>query len=213
MRIELDNLMPKPLIEVFNWDSDIWRCPVCFESGKRYQLNAPSGNGKTTLINILCGLRINYEGEWRIDGRAAVSFDPAEWCGLRRRRMAVVFQDLRLLPDLTVDENIRLKTVLTETEPTPTPASMLAELGLESCIEKAVGSLSWGERQRVALVRALSQPFDLLLLDEPFSHLDPGNIGVACDLIDRACRERGAGFIMASLGYDYPLNPDCRLKL
>ncbi len=213
MQIELDSLMPKPLIEVFSWHSDIWRRNVCFESGKRYQLDAPSGNGKTSLINLLCGLRGDYEGDWRIDGRSAAGYDPIDWCALRRRRMAVMFQDLRLLPELTVDENIRLKTVLTETALTPAPASMLAALGLESLNGRTVGSLSWGERQRVALVRALSQPFDMLLLDEPFSHLDADNTGIACELIDQACRERGAGFIMTSLGYDYPLVTDQRLKL
>lgn len=213
MHIELDHIIPYPLIEIFTWKSDIWRQAVCFESGKRYQLDAPSGNGKTSLINLLCGLRQNVEGAWHIDGQPAASYRATQWCELRRRRMAVMFQDLRLLPELTVDENIRLKTVLTEPPPPPSAASMLTALGMRDRIGQKVGSLSWGERQRVALARTLSQPFDILLLDEPFSHLDSDNIGIACELIDQACHERGAGYIMASLGYDYPLIPDRRMKL
>ncbi len=213
MRIELNNLIAEPLVEIMTWESQVWLQHLCFAPGRRYQLDAPSGNGKTSLIHLLCGLRRNYRGDCCLDGRPLADFSLTQWCELRRLRMAVMFQDLRLFPDLTVAENIHLKTVLTKNALLPAPSFMLDSLGLRGYEGRRVGTLSWGERQRVALVRTLSQPFSVLLLDEPFSHLDPDNIDRACSLIDRACTVRKAGLIMTSLSYDYPLSVDYRLRL
>ncbi len=213
MRIELHNLLPEPMVEAMDWDSEVWRRSLSFEAGRRYQLNAPSGNGKTSLINSLYGLRDNYRGDILLDGRPAREIRLSEWCRLRRVGMAVVFQDLRLFPELTAAENIEIKASLEPAPPSPTRETMLAALGMADRATRPVATLSWGERQRVALIRALSQPFAWLLLDEPFSHLDPGNIAAACDLVEQACEVRKAGLIMTSLGYDYPLNFDFTMKL
>ncbi len=214
MRIELDSIIPDPLLGYVSWDSEIWQKQVSFDSGRRYQLNAPSGNGKTSLLGILCGLRHGYQGQWWLDRKAGRSLTLPQWCELRRHRMAVMFQDLRLLPDLTVEENILLKANLTAGDSqVPEPGLMLEKLGLVGYGDRRAGGLSWGESQRVALVRTLCQPFELVLLDEPFSHLDPANIEAACEVIDEACRVRGAGMILTSLGYEYPLPIDCRLSL
>ncbi len=213
MNIQLNELIAEPLAEVIDWESDIWGRCFDLEPGARYQLDAPSGNGKTSLIHILSGVRNDYRGGCMIDGREAVSLSLREWCELRRCRLAVMFQDLRLFPDLTVFENIELKSCLTDIELSPAPMAMLKQLGLGDFQGRFVKTLSWGECQRVALVRALSQPFELILLDEPFSHLDSANIESACRLIEQACRERGAGMIMTSLGYEYPLAIDHRVNL
>ena len=73
--------------------------------------------------------------------------------------------------------------------------------------------MSYGQRQRIAIIRALCQPFDFLLLDEPFSHLDADNIQKAIDLILEICNAENAGMMLVSLGEDYGISFDKRLEL
>jgi len=215
MLIELINLIPEPLAEIVNWPTDIWSKQACFESGRRYLLYAPSGNGKTSLINTLCGLRNNYQGDFYIDNNSGRSLKLDYWCELRRSRLSIMFQDLRLFPELTVEENLHLKILLSDSVLEPDPWNMLDRLGMSSTLQQKINTLSWGERQRVALIRSLSQPFEILLLDEPFSHLDEENIKTACKLIEEACAIRDAGLILTSLGgqNQYPLRIDEQLKI
>ena len=77
---------------------------------------------------------------------------------------------------------------------------MAKNLGVSDLLDKACHTLSYGQRQRIAIIRALCQPFDFLLLDEPFSHLDEANTMKACQLIDEVVREQKASLILVSLG-------------
>jgi ABC-type lipoprotein export system ATPase subunit len=146
--------------------------------------------------------------------------------------MAVVFQDLRLFLHLTARENIELKRQLTaqfqipdakiqqastdirrpKSEIAPPSVSALENwakrLGIAEYLDKTCAILSYGQRQRVAIIRALAQPFDYLLLDEPFSHLDAENISIATDIIKEACIQQNAGLILVSLGDKYAFNYD-----
>jgi ABC-type lipoprotein export system ATPase subunit len=117
---------------------------------------------------------------------------------LRRTQLAVVFQDLRLFAQLSAEENIMLKASLTgfpETE----ALAMADVLGISSLLQKPCGILSMGQQQRVAIVRALCQPFDMLLLDEPFSHLDRENAGKVMTLALDKAKKNGAGIVVSSL--------------
>ena len=89
---------------------------------------------------------------------------------------------------------------------------MAQNLGIENLLEKKCGELSYGQRQRVAIIRALSQPFEYLLLDEPFSHLDDENTQKACTLIETALAKNNAGLILVSLGEKYFLKYDKEIK-
>jgi ABC-type lipoprotein export system ATPase subunit len=80
-------------------------------------------------------------------------------------------------------------------------------------LEKKIKILSYGERQRIAIIRSLMQPFEWLLLDEPFGHLDEENIRKACELIKSECKKRDAGILMTSLGPDYFLYYDNQFSL
>lgn len=220
---QFDQVVPQPLQGQIR-NSDLWQCGQRIEAGKRYFVLAPSGSGKTTLQHILYGIRHDYSGSVRVQGACAEAetpraerdlrrCSPAHWAYLRQRRLAAVFQDLRLFPALSALDNIQLKNQLTGFK-TPEQISDMAErLGVGAFLGKRCGELSYGQRQRVAIVRALCQPFELLLLDEPFSHLDQDNVLKACRLIEQECRAQGAGYLLASLGERYALDYDAEWQL
>ena len=86
-------------------------------------------------------------------------------------------------------------------------------LGIDSILNQPAGICSYGEQQRIAIVRALMQPFDFLILDEPFSHLDINNKKKAAQLIQRECEKRGAGIIITDLDKDEYFDYQENLKL
>ena len=90
---------------------------------------------------------------------------------------------------------------------------MCEQLGISPYLNQKCETLSYGQRQRVAIIRALCQPFEMLLLDELFSNLDIDNIKIATDLINKACEKNNAGFILVSLGDDYYFHYDKKLIL
>ena len=128
------------------------------------------------------------------------------WSQLRQQSLSVVFQDLRLFPQLTVLENIELKAKLTNAVSRDEIKVMTEKLGIAEKLNVQCKILSLGQQQRVAIIRALVQPFKFLLMDEPFSHLDQKNIELASELIDEACRKNSAGIILTSLGEKYLFN-------
>ena len=219
MDVSFDDVTPAPLAGMLESNthldtpSEIWRQKLKFESQKKYQVYAPSGKGKSTFIHIIYGLRDDYEGEVYLDTQHVRKVSLKHWATLRQDKLAVVFQDLRLFQDLTARENIQVKTVLYSGDYQDKIEEMSAFLGISHLLDNKASRLSYGERQRVAIIRALIQPFSLLLLDEPFSHLDETNIEKACQLIDQTCAENQAGLIMTSLGYPYYIEFDQRLIL
>lgn len=209
MNIVFEQVTPAPLAGVSALASDVWQTQCVFEAGRRYQLTAPSGKGKSTAIHLIYGLRRDYTGRLTLGDKDALTLMPPEWATLRQKTFSIVFQDLRLFLDLTAWENLQVKAALyPEAAPDVTLKpfrEMAAELGVTHCLEKKCGVLSYGERQRIAILRALIQPFEWLLLDEPFSHLDAKNIETASRLITQACDNRSAGFILTSLSSDFAL--------
>lgn len=216
--LTLEQVVPLPLQGQIQ-QSDIWQCQQRLEKGRRYFIFAPSGSGKTTFQHLLYGMRKDYTGTARIEGQLSekeVSTQGKDlqqlrldqWAYIRQCRLSVVFQDLRLFPALSAMENIVLKNQLTQFKTTDAIRAMAAQLGVEQLLDKKCGELSYGQRQRMAIVRALCQPFELLLLDEPFSHLDKENIRKACGLIAQECAAQGAGYALASLGDKYELEYD-----
>ena len=119
----------------------------------------PSGCGKTSLLNIVSGLDDDFEGKVLIDGGAPISGPPPGY----------MFQSSRLMPWLTVRENVEL--VLAASDQTKV-AALLREMGLQEFVDAFPGQLSGGMRRRVALARAIINEPSLLLLDEPFLSLD-----------------------------------------
>ncbi len=213
----LSQVLPAPLQGQVRADSQIWQCEQKFERGGRYFISAASGKGKTTLQHILYGLRRDFSGGVEIRSNeenfqaAAISAD--QWAIIRTKVLSVIFQDLRLFAELSVGENLLIKNQLTDFKTENEIKAMLAFLEVDSFWDKKAGLLSYGQRQRVAIVRALLQPFEWLLMDEPFAHLDTENIRKACSLIADACKAQKAGFMLASLGDRYFLEYDFELHL
>lgn len=211
-----NNLVPIPLSDQLG-ASDIWGTSFAFDATIRYFIEAPSGKGKTTFQHILYGLRKDYTGEVSIDalGRKFQLKDLTldQWSDIRQRELSVIFQDLRLFLDQTALENIHLKNQLTNHQTESTIVEMATELGVETLLEKKCGQMSYGQRQRIAIIRALCQPFRFLIMDEPFSHLDKNNIEKCCALISRECKKQGAGFAIASLEERYFFEYDEEVKI
>jgi ABC-type lipoprotein export system ATPase subunit len=198
MQIRLRNCVPDPLKDR-DQDSDIWGKDVVLAPGSFIRLLAPSARGKTTLISCLYGTRSDYSGEILFDGEDRRKMKPGRLSQCRRESLAIVFQDLRLFDGLSGVENVLIKARLAGGAGKAEIAAFASELGMEKAMEKKVGIMSWGEKQRVALIRALVQPFEWILLDEPFSHLDSANRERACAAIKRETAKRKAGLIITCL--------------
>ncbi len=212
--ITFKNVKPFPLIENgISPTSDIFNTHVEFEKGKKYLVIAPSGKGKSTMLHLMYGLRSDYEGDILLDNKNIKTFIHDDWATIRQKKSAIVFQDLRLFLHLTTRENIFIKKDLTDTPSVTVIEMMCEQLGIASILNQKCETLSYGQRQRVAIIRALCQPFETLLLDELFSNLDIENIKIATDLINKACEKNNAGFILVSLGEEYYFNYDKKLIL
>jgi ABC-type lipoprotein export system ATPase subunit len=204
MNIQLAHIIPIPLKDRFlQRTSEVWNADIVFQQGEFTKIKAPSGTGKTTLVHILYNLRHDYEGSVSIGGRSLKDTGENELAEMRQQKISIVFQDLRLFPNLTARENIELKRILqTPFYPAEIIDEMAAELGITHVLDQRAGLCSYGEQQRVSIVRALVQPFELLVMDEPFSHLDISNKKKAAALIEAECRKRNAGFIITDLDED-----------
>ena len=200
MRIELNHVMPFPLRDAQLATNSIWGQNVCLEPGERILLNAASGKGKSTFTFVVAGLRTDFSGSIQYDGEKIDSFSGEKWAGIRRERLSVVFQDLQLFPNLTVKENLALKTHLKSVFSESQLRDKLAMMGLSEKWEQKCGILSMGQQQRVAILRALNQPYEYLLMDEPFSHLDKNNAQICLNMIHERTEEQGAGFVLTTLG-------------
>lgn len=211
--IRIQHLLPEPLKEIDVSTSQIWNSDLTFETPEFTKVQAPSGKGKSTFINILFGNRTDYSGEAFINNENVKKFSLNDWAKLRREKLSVVFQDLRLLPEFTGMENILLKASLIKYYDEQQITAMAELLGVKKLLNKKAGLMSYGERQRFAIIRALVQPFEILLLDEPFSHLDTNNIAKASQLIVDECRKRNAGLILCGLDDDALIPYDKKVLL
>ncbi|CAA6819061.1 MAG: Unknown protein [uncultured Aureispira sp.] len=212
----LNNLVPIPLSDQIG-SSEIWGTTFAFDASIRYFIEAPSGKGKTTFQHILYGLRKDYTGEVRIDALGGTfqlkELTLEQWSDIRQRELSVIFQDLRLFLDQTALENIQLKNQLTNHQTEATILEMATQLGVENLLGKKCGEMSYGQRQRIAIIRALCQPFRFLIMDEPFSHLDKNNIEKCCALISQECKKQAAGYAIASLEERYFFDYDKEVKI
>jgi predicted ABC-type transport system involved in lysophospholipase L1 biosynthesis ATPase subunit len=143
-----------------------------------------SGSGKSSLMNLLCG--IDHPDSGVVLWRGKPVREQSDWARLRRLSIGIVFQEFNLIPTLTAVENVELALFgngMSAAQRLSRAAVVLGRVGLEARLHSLVTTLSGGERQRVALARALVNKPSLLLADEPTGSLDSVNAVAVADLL------------------------------
>lgn len=181
--------------------SEVWLAgEVTLKRGCRICVQAESGGGKSSLLAFVYGNRNDYDGQIDFGGRDARTLTVDDWCRLRVGHIALLPQEMRLFPELSVMQNIEMKNALTHHKTSDEIIALLERLGIAAKAGDRLSTLSIGQQQRVAAIRALCQPFDFLLLDEPVSHLDPSNNTLLAQIVDEEATRQGAGVITTSVG-------------
>ena len=211
-RIKLHNVLPQVFAMQKELSSDVWRQDVVFERGKTYLVEADSGKGKSTFCSYLLGYRSDYSGQLLFDDENTKNYSIAQWTDTRRRHVSHLFQELRLFPELTAFENVMIKNNLTGYTDEEQIRKWFEQLGIADKLKEKIGRMSFGQQQRVALIRSLVQPYEFLIVDEPISHLDDANAAIMGDIITTETKRQGAALIVTSIGkhinfqYDKILN-------
>lgn len=180
-----------------------------FESGRTYALLGASGCGKSTLLNLIAGILTPTEGVVEIDGEPISAKSQREKDAFRIRAVGHIFQDFKLLEDMTVADNIRLLRL--EGVDVSGMDALLDRLGILRLKKRRVNRLSGGEKQRVAIARALIKKPSIILADEPTGNLNfAAGEAVVAQLIENA----GGGTLIA-VTHDDRLAPrfDCVLDM
>ena len=176
-------------------------------------IEATSGTGKSSLCSYITGYRRDYQGIILFDDRNITQFSIKDWSRLRRESISILFQELRLFPELTAMENVQIKNALTKFKSKKEIAQWFERLGIADKMDAPIGLMSFGQQQRVAMIRALVQPFDFLLADEPVSHLDEQNSQLMAELMMEEVNRQGASVLVTSIGKHMNLNYDKVFKL
>lgn len=213
MQITLQQVVPVYIEEEKVSGSGIWKKDVTLDPAVKVQVVAPSGSGKTSLVHFLYGMRKDYSGSILFNGTDIRSFDVEKHAEFRRQYISIVFQDLRLFTEQTVMQNLEVKRILNPYHPQSRIEEMARRLGIHNKLGKPAKTCSYGEQQRIAIIRALQQPFDLLLLDEPFSNLDDNNRLKVMELMDEEAKERKAAILLLDLKPIEFFKPDRILNL
>lgn len=176
-------------------------------SGERVAITGPSGSGKTTLLNLLAGILTFSSGEIEVDGTVLSTLSQEDRQDFRALRMGLVFQEFELLEYLDVLDNIllpfRLTPVLELTQSMRQRAiDLCRDVGLGDKLRSYPGNISQGERQRVAVCRALITRPVLILGDEPTGNLDPKNRDHMMDILFLYSETTGAPLVIVTHDYD-----------
>lgn len=212
-KITFDNVTPKVFVGNESLDSEIWQSQAIFERNKLYLVEAESGKGKSTFCSYILGYRNDYTGKVLFDDEDTRKYSASKWSEIRRLHVSHLFQELRLFPELTAMENVIIKNQLTSHIPEDTILSWFDRLGIPEKTDKKIGHMSFGQQQRVAMMRALVQPFDVLIVDEPISHLDDRNSQIMADIMMEEAHRQEACVIVTSIGKHMVLPYDHTYKL
>ncbi len=163
--IEIKNIMKQ-----FQNETAIEYKDMTFETGKSYMLLGASGCGKSTLLNMIAGILTPTKGAVVIDGEEMSKKSQRERDKFRIQNIGYIFQDFKLLNDMTVMDNINILRL--ENVDTSNAVELLKNLGIEEKKNSKIKHLSGGQKQRVAIVRALVKKPDIILADEPTGNLN-----------------------------------------
>ena len=168
-------------------------------AGEQSLLIGASGTGKSTLVNLICGLLTPDSGTIAIGGEPITGIGASQRDDLRRRRIGLVFQTLKLVSALDLSANLRLAQQLSgHATECDRVGSLIERLGLAHRARALPRELSQGEAQRAAIARALVGHPDLIIADEPTSALDHANMdNVAC-LLRECASEAGSSLLIVT---------------
>jgi putative ABC transport system ATP-binding protein len=172
--------------------------------GEFVAVTGPSGCGKSTLLNVIAGLERADAGTISVAGNELSPLSEADLSRLRRQHIGIVFQFFNLIEDMTARENVALAALIGRTPPREADERALAMLDLLGLLDKrdaAPATMSGGERQRLAIARALVNRPTLLLADEPTGSLDTEGGAEILDLFARL-NERGQTIVMVTHDLD-----------
>jgi putative ABC transport system ATP-binding protein len=180
----------RPILSDFSFD---------MASGEHALLIGASGSGKSTLVNLICGLLTPDSGSISIGGESMTGLAASKRDDLRRRRIGLVFQTLRLVSALDLTGNLLLAQRLVGGTGGNDRVSMLIDrLGLSDRAHALPRQLSQGEAQRAAIARALIGQPDLIIADEPTSALDHANMEKVITLLRDCAREAGSSLLIVT---------------
>ncbi len=171
------------------------RFTLTVQRGERIAVLGPSGAGKSTLLNLIAGFLQPASGSIAIDNRDFTLTPPA------KRPVSMLFQENNLFNHLTVWQNIALGMdpgLKLNAAQRQKLAAIAEQMGLSAFIDRLPGELSGGQRQRVALARCLVREQPILLLDEPFSALDPALRQEMLALVQDVCQSQQLTMLMVS---------------
>ncbi|MBQ1588884.1 MAG: ATP-binding cassette domain-containing protein [Prevotella sp.] len=206
--INFCSVCPQVFLHREDLTSEVWKQNIGFNKGKTYLVEADSGQGKSTFCSYVMGYRHDYEGKILFDQQDIIQYRVKEWTDVRRLHISCLFQDLRLFPELTALENVEIKNQLTQHKSKEEIVSWFERMGIADKMNTQIGLMSFGQQQRVAMIRALAQPFDFILADEPISHLDDQNAEMMGVIMMEEAQAQHAGVIVTSIGKHMDLNYD-----
>ncbi len=194
-------------------NSEVWNQEIEFHKGQRYLINAESGRGKSSLCSYILGYRNDYQGKILFDGEDIRSFDIGHFHTLRQNSISYLPQGLMLFDELSARENIEIKNELTGYRSSEWIDNALVTFMLEDRADFPVSKLSFGQKQRVAIIRALCSRTDFMVLDEPISHLDDNTAHIVSEFLDRELLASGAGLIALSIGKEFQFKYSSTINL
>jgi iron(III) transport system ATP-binding protein len=186
--------------KAFGSQSALTNVSLSIAAGRHTAILGPSGSGKSTLLRLIAGLDCPSAGSIMIDGRL-VARAGRTVAPPHERRLALVFQDLALWPNLTVEQNVRLGLAgqrLPRDEARRRVGSALSACRIENLGKRRPAETSGGEQQRTALARALAVHPRYLLLDEPFSGVDLATKQAILSEIARLAAEHEATIVLVT---------------
>lgn len=180
---------------IFNYENSPMHFALQVEQGERLAIIGESGAGKSTLLNLIAGFETPASGQILLNHCDHTQTQPAE------RPVSMLFQDNNLFPHLTVAQNIGLAlapSLLLNATQQQQVREIAEKMGIESLFSRRADQLSGGQKQRVALARTLLRDKPILLLDEPFSALDPIRRHELQQFILEICIERNLTLLMVT---------------
>ncbi|MFC2062185.1 ABC transporter ATP-binding protein [Elusimicrobiota bacterium] len=185
-----------------------------FYKGKWYTLYGSSGSGKTTLLNIIGGIEKPDSGKILYGNDDIYSMKDAALSWWRNFKIGFVFQFFNLIPELTVEKNINLPLYINNIKPDKTWFDNIVDiLQVRELLDRKPSTLSGGEKQRIAMARAVINKPDFLLADEPTGNLDSDNSKGVIDLMKQLQTESDVGIILATHERELIDSGICRLHL